>query len=68
VATAGVPHPKESAEDVTDDELLIADELDDLIESSDSQTDDHTHTDGDSTEQGEKPKSVRSIPPPLPRS
>ncbi len=68
VATAGVPHPRESAEDVTDDELLIADDLDDLIESSESHTDDHTHADGDSTEQGEKPKSVRSIPPPLPRS
>jgi hypothetical protein len=65
---AAVPHPRDSAEDVTDDELLIADELDDLIESSDSQADDHTHADGDRTEQAEKPKSVRSIPPPLPRS
>jgi hypothetical protein len=67
VATAAVPHPRESVEDVTDDELLIADELDDLIDASETQAEEHTHADGDTTDQAEKPKSVRSIPPPLPR-
>lgn len=67
LATAGVPHPRESAEDVTDDELLIADELDDLIDASETKTEEHTHADGDTTDKAEKPKSVRSIPPPLPR-
>jgi tetratricopeptide (TPR) repeat protein len=64
-----VPHPLDSAEDVSDDELLHAEELDDLIAFDEA----HDKTEAgasetDPTDEGEKPKSRRTVPPPLPRT
>jgi hypothetical protein len=72
VALGAVPHPRESAEDVNEDELLVDDQLDDLI-GHEAHAGERTHADAESaesTEQGEKPapSKPRTLPPPLPRS
>jgi hypothetical protein len=65
---AGVPHPPESTEDVSDEELLQADDLDDLISMDDPHETTEAGTERDLTVEAEKPKASRTLPPPLPRT
>ena len=69
IVATSVPHPQDSAEDVSDEELLHADELDDLISSDESHDKTEAGTEPKPTGESEKPpKSRRTVPPPLPRT
>ncbi len=65
---APIPHPLDSAEDVSDDELLHTEELDDLIALDETHEKTEAGSQVDPTDEGEKPKSRRTVPPPLPRT
>jgi hypothetical protein len=53
---------------VSDEELLHAEELDDLIALDEAHDKTKAGSEVDPSDEGDKPKSRRTVPPPLPRT